>query len=264
MRMRKRADRPMDRLELWLRGDFRLQARGRDRDRDRAHREPFPFPTQWSLYLGLIALVGTVTILILPASRPLGEVIGSGSAWTPAPFFAGVLVLSFGIFALNIGQGEEQWGGRFGDRLRPYLVHLILQLLLGLLLTAPSFLIFHLIAHATPLGLISGGAYLLYYGLALGSWGLFLGTLTSESLQFQLKYLGFIGYLGGTFFWPPLSPLSTLQLLLELEGEAHPLPLTLTLEALSGLVLLSILGGGGLLLARRRLKLWLWKGSSSS
>lgn len=236
-----------------LRGDFRARGRGRERERARG---PALLPSQWSLYLGLVALVGLVTISILPPSRSLGEVISSGSTWSPEPFLAGVLVFSFGVFALNIGQGEERWSGRFGDRLRLYLFHLLLQLILGLLLIAPVFLIFHLTAHTAPLRLISSGAYLLYYGLALGGWGLFLGTLTSEALQFQLKYLGFIGYLAGTFFWPPLSPLLALQFLLE--GKSYPL------EALSGLALLAAIGGGGLLLARRRLKLWLWRGLSAS
>jgi hypothetical protein len=200
----------------------------------------------WALYLGLTALVGAVTILTLPQSRGIGELIGSD--WKPGPFFAGTLLVAFGIFALQVGQREQGWRGLFQGRFGRHLAHISSQLALGLLLTAPFWLIFKVTAYARPSAIIASVAYLSAYGWALAGFGLLLGTLPSEAAQFQLKYLGFLAYLGGSFFWPPGSPFFNLVLLLE--GRGYPV------ESGAGPLLLAALGAASLLLARRRIKRW--------
>lgn len=205
----------------------------------------------WALYLGLAALVGAVAIFTLPQSRRVGELVGSD--WNPVPFFAGALVVAFGLLALQLGQREQEWRGLFQDRLRRYLFHIGSQLLLGLLITAPFWLIFKLSVSAKLLAIVAGGAYLFAYGWAWAAFGLLLGTLPSETAQFQLKYLGFLAYLCGTFFWPPASPFFNLQLLLE--GGAYPV------GSISGPLLLAALGGASLFLGRRRIRRW--RGSKS-
>jgi len=200
----------------------------------------------WSLYLGLAALVGAVTILALPPTRRIGELMGSGLA--PAPFFTGALLVAYGLFAVNIGQGERRWKDLFQDRLPRYLTHIAAQLLLGLLATAPSWLIFKLLAYAEPAAVIWGGVYLFGYGFVLALLGLLVGTLASEAAQFQLKYLGLAGYLVGSFFWPPGSPFFNLVSLLE--GGAYPK------EYAFGPLLLAALGGVLLSLTWRRIRVW--------
>jgi hypothetical protein len=200
----------------------------------------------WTLYLGLAALVGVVTILGLPQPRRIEELVGS--VWNLTPLFAGALLVAFGLFALQLGQREHQWRGLFQDRFWRYLAHIISQLLLGLLTTAPFWLIFKVATYAEPLAIVEGGVYLLSYGLALAAFGLFLGTLPSETVQFQLKYSTLLAYLGGTFFWPPGSPFFNLGLLLE--GRIYPV------ESVAGPLMLVALGGASLLLARRRSKRW--------
>jgi hypothetical protein len=204
----------------------------------------------WSLYLGLVALVGAVTILALPPARQIEELAGSGG--DPTPFFAGALLVAFGVFAMNLGQAERRWKDQFKDRYGRYLVHIASQLLLGLLVTAPSWLIFKVLAYVGPLPVIWGGAYLLGYGFVLAAFGLVVGTLASEIAQFQLKYLCLVVYLAGSFFWPPGSPLFNLVSLLE----GQPL----LSELAPGFLILAALGGALLLLAQRRVKLW--KGNS--
>ncbi|MCR4404504.1 MAG: hypothetical protein NUW06_04400 [Candidatus Acetothermia bacterium] len=200
----------------------------------------------WALYLGLTALLGAVTILTLPPSRRIGELISSD--WEPVPFFAGTLLVAFGIFALQVGQREQGWRGRFQGRFGRYLAHISSQLGLGLLLTAPFWLIFKAGAYARPAAIISSAAYLSAYGWAWAAFGLLLATLPSETAQFQLKYLGFLAYLGGTFFWPAGSPFFNLGLLLQ--GHGYPV------ESVAGPLLLVALGGASLLFARRRIKRW--------
>ncbi len=127
------------------------------------------------------------------------------------------------------------------------------QLLLGLLVTAPAWLIFKILAYVSPISVIWGGAYLFGYGLVLAAFGLLVGTLASEITQFQLKYLCFTAYLAGSFFWPPSSPLFNLISLLE--GQVH------LRELAPGPLILAALGGGLLFLAQRRIRLW--KGNSN-
>lgn len=202
--------------------------------------------SDWPLYPGLAAFVGAITILILPQPRRIGELLGT--SWAPSPFFAGALVVAFGVFALTVGQRSERWGGHLRADLRGYLIRLALQLAVGLFSLAPFFLIFKLLTHLSPLAALLSGTYLFGYGLILAVGGLLLGTIRSEPLQFQLKYLGLLAYLGGTGLWPPSSPLFNLALLLE--GRAYPV------ESIIGPVLLAALGGALLLSARRRLRVW--------
>jgi hypothetical protein len=235
--MEARSPRPKPRLER-LRLAPRPQAGGP---------EPILFNrSDWALYPSLAAFVGAITVLVLPQPRRIGELLGS--SWAPAPFFAGALVAAFGVFALTIGQRSERWRSQLRADLRGYLGRLVLQLASGLSVLAPFFLIFELLVHPSPFAALSSGAYLFSYGLVLAVGGLLLGTIRSESLQFQLKYLGLLAYLGGTILWPPVSPLFNLSLLLE--GGAYPV------ESLSGPLLLAALGGASLLLARRRLRSW--------
>ena len=200
----------------------------------------------WSLYLGLVTLVGAVTILALPPTRRIRELMGSGL--DPTPFFAGALLVAYGLFSVNLGQGERRWKDLFQDRLSRYLAHIAAQLLLGLLATAPFWLIFKVLAYAELTAVIWGGAYLFGYGFVLALLGLLVGTLASETAQFQLKYLGLAGYLVGSFFWPPGSPFFNLVLLLE--GRTYPK------EFAFGPLVLAALGGVLLSLTRRRIRLW--------
>lgn len=200
----------------------------------------------WSSYLGLVTIVGVVTILALPQTRRIGELAGSDPG--PTPFFAGTLLIAFGLFALNLGQEERRWRGSFQGRFPRYLIHIASQLLLGLLLSAPCWLIFKVLAYIRPASIIWGGAYLLGYGFVLAVFGLLVGTIASETAQFQLKYLGFMGYLVGSFFWPPGSPFFNLVSLLggrDYPGELAP-----------GALMLAALGGLLLFLAQRRIRLW--------
>ncbi|MGQ9477769.1 MAG: hypothetical protein ACUVRH_04680 [Candidatus Bipolaricaulia bacterium] len=212
--------------------------------------------SDWARYSGLAAFVGAITILVLPQPRRIGELIGA--SWTPSPFFAGALLVAFGAFALTVGQRGERWQSRLQAQadlwLWRYLARLALQLAFGLFVLAPFFLVFKLITYLSPFATILSGTYLFGYGLVLGIGGLLLGTIPSESLQFQLKYLGLLAYLGGTLLEPAMSPFFNLKLLLE--GGAYPV------ESIGGLLLLTALGGALLLLARRRLELW--RGSRSS
>lgn len=209
--------------------------------------EPVVFSrSDWALYPGLAAFVGAIMILVLPQPRRVGELLGT--SWAPSPFFAGALVAAFGVFALTVGQRSERWSGYLRADLWRYLSRIALQLAVGLFSLAPFFLIFKLLTHLPAPAALSSGAYLFGYGLVLAVGGLLLGTIRSEPLQFQLKYLGLLAYLGGTGFWPPSSPLFNLALLLE--GGAYPV------ESLIGPLSLASLGGGLLLLARRRLRLW--------
>ncbi len=209
--------------------------------------------SDWALYPGLAAFVGAITILVLPQPRRIGELIGASFA--PSPFFAGALLAAFGVFALTVGQRGERWQSRLQADLWlwRYLARLALQLAFGLFVLAPFFLIFKLITHLSPFATILSGTYLFSYGLVLGIGGLLLGIIPSESLQFQLKYLGLLAYLGGTLLEPAVSPFFNLKLLLE--GGAYPV------ESIGGPLLLAALGGALLLLARRRLGLW--RGSKS-
>jgi len=205
--------------------------------------------SNWSLYLMMATIIGPVTILALPQARTIGELGGSA-----APFFAGALLIAYGLFAATIGQGERRWGKRFQGQWRRHLIRVAAQLLLGLVALAPCFLIFKVLAYLKLTAVILSGAYLLGYGLVLALFGLLLGTLASETAQFQLKYLGLGSYLVGSFFWPPGSPFSNLTLLLE--GQGYPL------DAAPGPLLLATLGGLLLLLMRRRITRWSSPGSS--
>ncbi|MFQ6090400.1 MAG: hypothetical protein ACE5LD_03075 [Candidatus Bipolaricaulia bacterium] len=204
----------------------------------------------WSLYLGLVATVGAVTILALPHSRRIGELRGAGPDLIP--FFAGALLIVYGLFAVNLGQGERRWRGLFQDRFPQYLIHIAGQLLLALSLVAPFWLMFKVLTYATAGSLIWGGVYLFGYGFVLAVFGLLLGTFGAEIAQFQLKYLGFLAYLGGSFFWPPSSPFFNLVVLLK--G-------TYPLRFVVGPLILAALGGSLLLLTQRRIRLW--RGSSN-
>jgi len=197
----------------------------------------------FSLYLGLVAIVGAVTILALPQTRRIAELQGDA-----VPFFAGALLIAYGLFAVSIGQGEQRWKGQFQGQYGRYLIHIIFQLLLGLLATAPCFLIFKVLTYARLIAIVWGGAYLFGYGFVLALFGLLVGTLTSEVAQFQLKYLGFIGYLVGSLFWPPGSPFFNLLLLLK--GQGYPL------DSAPGPLLLAFMGGLLLFLTRRRIEQW--------
>lgn len=197
----------------------------------------------FSLYLGLVAIVGAVTILALPQARRIAELKGSA-----VPFFAGALLIAYGLFAVSIGQGEQRWKGPFQARYGRYLIHIASQLLLGLLATAPAFLIFKVLAYARPIAVVWSGAYLFGYGSVLALFGLLVGTLSSEAAQFQLKYLGFIAYLVGSLFWPPGSPFFNLISLLKEQGYS--------LDSAPGPLLLAFMGGLLLLLTKRRIERW--------
>ncbi|MFQ6033961.1 MAG: hypothetical protein ACE5KR_03785, partial [Candidatus Bipolaricaulia bacterium] len=176
----------------------------------------------------------------------IGELRGAGPDLIP--FFAGELLIVYGLFAVNLGQGERRWKGPFQGGYGHYLIHIIVQLLLGLLAIAPAFLIFKVLAYARPMAAVWGGAYLFGYGSVLALFGLLLGTLASEVAQFQLKYLGLGGYLAGSLFWPPGSPFFNLMLLLK--GEGYPL------ISAPGPLLLALMGGLLLFLTRRRIERW--------
>lgn len=197
--------------------------------------------TAWSLYLGLVSFVGAVVLAALPSPHPLGELDASRWGADLASFFAGAVIIVYGIVALNLGMAE--------GIARPYL-RLFLKLLLGLAMTALLWAIFQGFYLAGLGALLLGGVYTLGYGLTLGLYGLALGTIGSEAGRFLLKYLGLIAYLAGTL---PLerparaiNPLYSLTAILQERLQS--------VEYGVGFLALGVLGGLAALFANRRLK----------
>lgn len=214
----------------------------------------------WSLYLGLVGVLGAVVLAALPTTRPLGELGPPGRGADLASFFAGTLIIAYGVVALNLGTGIEMARGRARPHLHPYpylylYLELLLKLLLGLAVTAPFWAIFQGFYFASLGALLLGGVYTLGYGLVLGLYGLGLRTVGSEAGRFLLKYLGLTAYLVGTLplvgMGGPARAVNPLYSLMAILQERLQL-----VEYGVGFLALGALGGLAALFANRRLRGW--------
>lgn len=168
----------------------------------------------WSLYGALLIFTGAVLLIALPLTKKIANIAGSGPGITS--FFAGAIVIMYGLFAINAGQGGAGWKSRYGPRYTRYIGHLILQLIFALFVTAPYWTLFKVVTYTELAAVLWSTAHLLIYGLLLALFGFWLAlTVKSEVLQFDLKYIVFIAYLVGTFFYGQFAnPFLNLTLIL--------------------------------------------------
>ena len=189
-----------------------------------------------------LILNGVVLVVVVPASLSIGN-----AAATPglAAFFPQAFTLLLAVYAVNFGQTQADparaWRKRLGTGLRPHATQLAVRLSMLLFLTLPLWVLFSLVFFLRWPALIAL-PYLWLQAQLWGGFGLWLNMKGfSEINQFKIKYFVLFAYFGLTLFLPPLNPLITMQLLLNVGGALPSFVHALTAFA-STLFLIALVG----------------------
>lgn len=165
---------------------------------------------------GFLFLLGLVLVAVLPGSLPIRLAATTPSMAAFFPYFYAVLLC---IYAMNLGQvhGDSQrpWRLQHSQRLKPYLLSLLLRTSLLMALTVPLWVVFIELFQLRATAWLALG-YLWLQAQAWAGFGLWLRlTQLADITQFKIKYVVLIAYFGLTLFVPPLNPFFTLQVLLD-------------------------------------------------
>lgn len=170
-----------------------------------------------------LILNGVVLVVVLPASLSISAAVNTPGL---AAFFPQAFTLLLAVYAVNFGQTQADpdrtWRKRLGTALWPHAAQLAVRLSMLLCVTLPLWVIFFSVFFLRWPSLL----VLPYLWLQAQLWGWFGLWLNmkgfSEINQFKLKYVILFAYFGLTLFVPPLSPLITMQMLLNVDGVWTP------------------------------------------
>jgi len=174
----------------------------------------------WSGTMVFLALTGLALLIGLPNTQLLGSEMPFNNQFQL--LFPGVFLVLYAILTMNLGQLEAGWGESSADQLSGYQGQLLSKQGLAFGLALPYWLIYRSTNYLPWPDTLMLMAQLFAWGYMTGLSGFALALgQRSEIIQFNLKYLTFIGFLVGSLH-PAISlanPFVSASLLLN--HEAH-------------------------------------------